>query len=478
MKRVLAFCVFCWSIPVVAQTVTRPLLNSGSEGWGESLYLYGITETDGKADLTVYRYNFGLQALDSIKTPLGKHKAEEYLRCWSDTIHGYLNIYRQKKNEDAVDIVRLTKKQQLLPEIHGVQTGRLNNRGMLGASPFFYGGRVYTLRVSNSKEGRQFFLDCLELKDAQQNFDYRMKWQYAFERKNVSRAFIINAEKRWVNLFAAVDSGPKKGQWVLTVNASNGELIRGSRISPKGEKNEFLFGACFADTVKRLTHVIGQKTGSAPGTIRIWYVSVDSTGTIGDRLEFALPANEPKRGAAKTSPDLTLDFERLRPTPSGLSAEADIYIRHKPAGCFNYCNTVKVDIELGPDGPTTGKTTIRSNRLIEDWLYLQDKQLINGRFCPDSTEGRSVAHHLLPFPVKIKFKPDNGRDHLLLQKTETAKGQISFGFLGAEKGKQKIIPISSIRKNLFPRLHAAGDTTYLLVSDLPAGGVEIRRGSW
>jgi hypothetical protein len=134
-------------------------------------------------------------------------------------------------------------------------------------------------------------------------FEYDYKWQFAFERKHIHRASVLATDTHQVIVYAHVFDGLKKGQWILSINANTGEIIRGTKLSAKGDQRHFLMSNFIIDKKTKSIDVIGSvydaasidfknKTSnftSQAKNHKLFLVTIDSLGDVIQRVEKVFP---------------------------------------------------------------------------------------------------------------------------------------------------------------------------------------------
>src|SRR5688500_157719 len=108
-------------------------MTSGSAcKYRNTIYSFGF-RTSGKINkLAVFSHDNKLNIKDSLMIDLEKENPLHFLPLYSDTLHGFLNIYLQKKENKKVTVIRITPQFTLLEKINNIDVARLNNVAMLG----------------------------------------------------------------------------------------------------------------------------------------------------------------------------------------------------------------------------------------------------------------------------------------------------------------------------------------------------------
>ncbi|MBL7930511.1 MAG: hypothetical protein JNL60_01330, partial [Bacteroidia bacterium] len=247
---------------VCSQEINLAIEKAGSCVFNKQLFVFGLQEQGAATHFRLYRSSSDLKILDSLNVKI-KGKSDSYLDLTYDTLHGYLNIYLQQKETKKVSIFRFNKKNELVVSVQEVEIARLNNTSLFSGETLLFKNVIYSVKTESDSSGKQFYVNKYELKSDAENFDYVFKWQFPFERKNVSSAHLFYANKHYVLLFVMVSEGPKTGQWVLKLHATTGQLVRATKLNDKNETNTYFFGNFFFDEVYKSIYLAGQKL-SAP----------------------------------------------------------------------------------------------------------------------------------------------------------------------------------------------------------------------
>jgi hypothetical protein len=457
------------------------------------LCTYGLLNQKQNADFLLYRQDFQLKIIDSIKIDLGREGAENYLQLSSDTLHDYLNIYLQKKDQKKVTILRFNTKNELVAKIENVEITRLNNTVIFGSEFLYFKTNAYSVKTVSDTSGKQFYLNKYDLKSETSNFDYELKWQFPFERKNVHSAHVFYANKYYVLLYVTVNSGAKAGQWILKINSKDGKLIKGSKLNDKGESDRYQFGDFYVDETYRSLHLIGQKFTEAQWSADdklsisnapfagIFHIELDSMGDVTNKNDFKVPIVDSKSGAKKTTSNYILRFSGLKKNPAGdFVFESDIF-KSSGAGCYMYANSTEFHIIPGEEKPVLEKNTIIPNPNIEQYYQTMDKLDMNGKLCVDSINQfeKALFYKPITFPIKKQFKLDSDKNpSWILTKSTIKKNSINYSFLSPVKKTYQITLIEELPKSsnsVFIRLSSA---SFLISSQTEEGKYVEKLYSW
>lgn len=463
---------------IKAQNLNLSLSAANSQLFNKTLFSYGIRQTTKENTFCIYKIDEALQLKDSLFLNLGKNKGETFLQCGSDTAHDFLNVYIQKKDANQITVLRFNKNFELLYKINDVDIARLNSISSFNNEVYHFEKDIYTLKTQKDSGGFQFYLNKHRLKSDSENFDYLLKWQFSFERKNIEWAHTFYADKNIVLLYVNIASGLKSGQWVLKIGAEGGQLIKGTRLNDKTEENVYTFGNFHYNLSTKTLLLVGQKFSekqfqskqnllSAIGAsfASVYALQIDSIGDVASRQDFKLPILEPKPVAKKTSTNHLLQFVKLKETNQNeYSIEMDLYKTADKINCYNYCNTFTNSIKFIEEKLQLEKKPINSNTYLENFVVSKDKLDRNGKFCIDSLNKLEQVFYKEPaFPVKLGYKPDSlSRPKWLLCKTKLNPASISYQVLQANKTNYELKILEEIPKNQQPSYHALSNSFFVL----------------
>ena len=461
-----------------SQSLNLPLTAANSQVFNKTLFTYGIRQNSKHTTFCIYKIDQAIKLKDSLIIELGKNKNETFLQCSSDTAHNFLNIYIQKKGANQITVLRFNKNFELLYKIADVDVARLNSISSFNNEMYYFDKDIYSLKTQKDTAGLQFYLNKQSLKSDSENFDYSAKWQFPFERKNIAWAHTFYADKSIVLLYVNIASGIKSGQWILKINAENGQLIKGTKLNDKTEENVYTFGNSHYNPSNKMLLLVGQKftekqfqskqnllaTRGASFAL-VYLVQVDSIGDVQSRQEIKLPILELKSVAKKTNTNYLLQFVKLKQiNQNEYTLEMDLYRTTDRISCYNYCNTFTNSIKFIEEKLQLEKKTLSSNTQLENFVVSKDKLDRNGKFCIDSLNKLEQVFYKEPaFHVKLGFKPDSlSRPKWLLLKTKLNPASISYQVLQANKTSYELKTLEEISKNQQPSYHALSDSMFVL----------------
>ncbi|MDP1802727.1 MAG: hypothetical protein Q8L81_15300 [Bacteroidota bacterium] len=486
--------LFCFLAPILfAQTKQFNLSKSNSQLFSGHLYSFGINSQKQNATCIIYKLDQQLKTLDSLTIDLGKIAPDNFLQLFSDTLHGFLNVYVQRKDKKLITILRLNKLFERVATIENVDVARLNSISNFESELFYYKNSVYTIKNQTDTGGKQFYLNKYELKSEVQNFEYEPKWQFPFERKNINSAHIFYADKNAVMLYVNVTGGLKFGQWILKVNANTGKLIRGTKLNDKGETTSYQYGTYLVDTAKRTTTVIGQRFTTAQldqkgnklaisnaQVVSIYIIDIDSAGEVLSKQDLKIPVNEPKTTSKKIISNYILRMDKLSKSPIGaLSFEGDIYKNTDNTLCYLYANTILYQLTPEDESLVLEKNFLGTNQMIEKYYFNTDKMDMNGKICIDSlSQFETFFYKSLNFPIKKQFKIVDNNPVWLLTRSDIKKNSINYTVLGLVNKIYQLTALDEILKSKSPSIITLTETQFVLSSQEEEGKFQLKLISW
>ena len=343
---------------IKGQVIKQNLLLANSALFHQSIYTYGFEQSKNNLQFKCYSYNYRLQPKDSVTFSLGKHTPSDFLEISVDTLHDVLNFYFQLANQkNLVTLLRLNDTLEKITSAENYDANHINSLTAFDDEKYAYKDDMYVIKTNSDSSGKQFYLVKYHIKTMDKPFEYDSKWQFAFERKHIHRASVVYADTGQVILYTHVSDGIKKGQWILRINANNGEIIKGTKLSAKGDTRHFLLSNLIIDKKNKSINVIGNiynaneidfKNNASNFTNQIknhklFLVTIDSLGDVINRTEKLLPLpivvkslNVPQSYHVKIR-----EFKKLN--DSNFDVWMDIYTQSKPL-TFCYYSSWHLDI--------------------------------------------------------------------------------------------------------------------------------------
>ncbi len=292
---------------VNAQSIKQNLLSANALKYQQKIYVYGYEQNKTELIFKCFSYTKSLQLKDSINYKLGKHTPADYVDVSVDSLHEVLNFYFQLANQkNVLSLLRCDSTLHKICSAENFDANRVNALSIFDDEKYYYKNSLYIIRsVDSDTAGNQFYLTKTTIKTIAKPFEYDYNWQFAFERKYIHRATIIYADTTEVVVFANVSGGIKKGQWILRISASKGNLIKGTKLNPKSDTRHFLYSNIIYNKQTKSIDVIGSiydatmidftaKTFNFTNQAKahkLFLITIDSTGIVEQRVEkpLALP---------------------------------------------------------------------------------------------------------------------------------------------------------------------------------------------
>lgn len=449
----------------------------------------------------IYKVNFQLGKADSLIIEMGKNTSADFLQITSDTLHGFLNIYVQKKENmpagkagKLVNVFRINKFFKQTAAVEDIDVARLNSISAFETGIFYNGKDVYTIKSVSDTSGKQFYLNKYKLKSDLTNFEYENKWQFPFERKNINSARIVFADTLIVLLYVNVISGNKRGEWILKINTRSGLFLKGTKINDTGDNSFYSYGKMLYDTSLKLIYVQGQKFSEKELNqsenkinlcnkphLTIYLASIDSAGHMLTKEEFKIPVTEAKGTVNKTPVNYLIRTNKMSKSKEGdFLVETDVFKSHNNELCYSYCNSNNLKL-LNADGKLTlEKTAINTNPLVEKYYLSTDKLDMNGKLCIDSLlDFEKLFYNSLTFNVKGSFKLDDLNNPLwLLKKTDSKKNIQNYSFLIPVKKIYQIVPVLEINKAEEPALTDLDKKRFIISKQTLTDRFQLQLFNW
>jgi hypothetical protein len=470
------------------------ITNGNTQAFNKQIYVYGLISKNQSAFFCIYKINAQLKTLDSLVFDLGKQSIGSYLQTYSDTLHGYLNVYLQKKEKKLVTIFRFNKKFERVATIENVNVARLNNASGFDHELFYFKNHIYTIKIQSDSGGKQFYLNKYALKSDTTNFDYQFVWQFPFERKNIHSAHIFFANKEYVLVYVGVLNGIKKGQWILKINALSGNLIRGIKLNDKYDLASYQFGNILMDSISKSIHVVGQKFTEAQFNQQenklaisntpfasIYLINIDSTGEVMAKNEFKIPIIEQKTVGKKVSRGFILRINSLiKEKEDKLIFDADIFSCNDNSLVYFYSNTARYIIIPIDEKLVLEKNAVTINPLIEKFYVTPDKLDMNGKLQIDTlNQFEKLFYKPLNFPVKQDFKVGTDNNPLwVLRKSNSKKNSINYSFLRLEKKIYQLSVIEDFLMNTRPQFTKLSNDVFILSNQVSNEKYQVKLFTW
>ena len=477
----------------IAQTQQFNLSKGNCQLYNGYFYTFGISTQKQNSQFIIYKLDQKLKTLDSSKIDIGKTTLDNFLQVSSDTLHGFLNVYVQRKDKKIVTIFRFNRLFERIATIENVDIARLNSISNFENELYYCKNDVFTIKNQTDTSGKQFYLNKFSLRSELKNFEYEFKWQFPFERKNINSAHIFYADSNAAYLYVNVTSGLKFGQWILKINAKNGKLIRGTKLNDKGETTSYQYGSFLIDTAKKTLSLIGQRFTIAQFDqkanklaisnspfVSVYLIEIDSAGDVLSKQDFKLPINEPKTASKKVISNYILKINYLNKNKEGsYSFEGDSYKNTDNTLCYLYTNTTLYNLINEDETLTLEKNSMGSNLMIEKYYFNTDKMDMNGKLCIDSlSQFETFFYKNLNFPIKKQFKLSDSNPQWLLTRSDLKKNNINYTVLSPVNKIYQLTKADEILKSKDPAIITFSKTQFLLISQEEESKFQLKLIAW
>jgi hypothetical protein len=431
------------------QSVKRNLLVPNALTFHHTIYTYGYEQNKANLVFKCYAYNYELKLQDSVLYDLGKHTTADYLEISVDTLHDVLNFYFQLANQkNMVSLLRVNDTLAKMASAENYDANHINSLTVFDDEKYAYQDEMYIIRANTDSAGKQFYLSKYHVKDMTKPFEYDYQWQFAFEREYIHRASVIYADTNQVIVSAYVFDGIKKGQWILRINSSNGQIIKGTKLSSKGDSRHFLMSNVIVSNKGKNIDVIGsiydanmidfknktQNFTNQSKAHKLFLVCMDSVGDVITRAEkaFPLPIQTKSVEGLKSFHVKVREFKKLK--DNNFDVWLDIYEQSKP---LQLCYYSSWHVDIVPDDV--------------DYTFTPSKFFVSTTAIPGyisfekgDTYGKFILNDMSDYD-KFKYqKPQNpfiiltdiddiGNSYYLLKKTTLMTATKSYNYINMGK---------------------------------------------
>ncbi len=442
----------------------------------QNLYAFGFKSNT----FLIYKLKPNLQVLDSFAYSLEKAKPSDYLRVDCDTLHDHLNFYLQKKDKQNATLIRLDQKFKLINEFKNVEITKLDPLAMFDHQKFVYKKFIYAVKTAFDTSGKQYYLSKYELQNsAEKPFDYKFKWQFNFEKKHIKNVNVFYADSAKVLAYVHINEGERKGQWVLKINAKDGLIIKGKKISSNTTMN-YRFGNHFVDTMGKNIFVLGQLTNGetlSSATPTLFILQFDSMLSLNSQklIVQRIPGN-PK---VKAGPGFIFQVSNVKKTsPQNYEYQIDFY-RNNTID-FKYSNSVTQAFSYDEESISTDPFVIKEYPEVENYYFTNDKKDLNGKLFADTSRSADRLFYQQPvFKVKQAYKVNSdGFPIWVLKKTDAKAGAVNYSVLKPGLKVYEVKTISTNPKEEEPGMLFFGKETYILFYIKGGNILHLENGSW
>ncbi|HQQ95237.1 MAG TPA: hypothetical protein PLQ93_11825, partial [Bacteroidia bacterium] len=263
-----------------AQNVELNLGAANMNQFRGKLYCYGSSAGQTSSYFKIYQLDQDLRVLDSTGFRWPEGFGTDLIPAWSDTLHGFLNIYVPEGRTQRVSLYRFNARFELQKEVHNLEVTKINPISGFENKLFYDRDMVYAIQTQKDSSGQGFYLNKYQLKKEYIGFEYDFVWQFPFERRNIRSAEVIFANPEQLMVFVHVFAGSKKGQWILKINARTGRLIRGTRLGDKDSEDTYMYGAVNFEKQSKSLMLIGHKYNPSQYTYTSGKLMAPATASV------------------------------------------------------------------------------------------------------------------------------------------------------------------------------------------------------
>jgi hypothetical protein len=439
------------------QAIKQNLLLANALTFHHNIYTYGYEQTKANLVFKCYAYNYQLKLQDSVLYNLGKHTTADYLEISVDTLHNVLNFYFQLANQkNLVSLLRVNDTLAKMASAENYDANHINSLTAFDDEKYAYKEDMYIIRTNTDSAGKQFYLSKYHVKDMTKPFEYDYKWQYAFERKFIHRASVVYSDSNQVIVYAHVFDGLKKGQWILRINANTGEIIKGTKLTAKGDARYFLMSNVIVSNKGKNIDVIGsiydaamidfkakiQNFTNQSKAHKLFLVCIDSVGDVLTRAEkqFPLPIQTKSVEGLKSFHVKVREFKKLK--DNNFDVWLDIYEQSKP---LQFCYYSSWHIDIAPDDVDFAFTPSKfliSTAAIPGYISFEKGDTYGKFILNDISEYDKFKYQkpLNPFVITTGID-DLGNSTFLLKKTTLMTATKSYNYItmGKKALENKVI---------------------------------------
>ncbi|MES2131574.1 MAG: hypothetical protein V4506_04435 [Bacteroidota bacterium] len=448
------------SAQLYSQSVKRNLLSAGSCFYKQHIYAFGYEQRKESLVFKCFSYSANLQLKDSTEFSLGKHTSTDYLEISSDTIHNVLNFYFQLANQkNRVTLLRLDTTLKTICAVSDYDANHINSLTAFDDESYSSGKDLYLIKTNSDSATKQFYLSKYSVKAMDKPFEYDFKWQYAFERQYIHRATVVYADSNDVILYAHVNDGIKKGQWILRINAKTGTIKKGTKLSAKGDTRNFMYSKSLYNPTDKSIDVIGSiypagmidfknhtadfKTLSAAH--QLFILQIDSAGEAVLRIEKPLPIILPAKPGVATLPLHFKVREFTKQADKSYNVIADLYEQTQPnIMCYSTSWNLSV-IPKEEDYMIKAAPINSATKVIPDFISFTKGDTYGKIYLKDMGDYDKFKYTNPLNPVVVKTATDNtGNLFYVLKKTNILNGKKVFNYVfSGKKGLENKVLLST-----------------------------------
>jgi len=356
------FFTFCLFIKGGAQEINGKLQRAQCIVFRNNIFVSGYEEGEKGLELKICAYNDKLEKINEVTKPLGKHKAAEYYPPNYDTTHGMLSVVAQKaNNEKTALLLRYNANLKPMASADNAEITRINSFAVFDNEKLYYKNHLYLVREAKDSAGR-FYFYRYDLRDSSALFNYNFKWQFNFDQHLYHRIHPVFATDDHIYLYVICLDGDRKGQWILTLNTEDGNLIKAIKLNKNDNEiclvSRFEVYGSNADMaiagVKYPAANVDLKNGrfsinyQAAKRLNTFFCQVDSSGEVKTQLDNFLPVpNELLK--EKELKEFLLRCNTLEKTDAGFNLEYECLYKGKD-GIYRTFGFLLTNLVQTPEG--------------------------------------------------------------------------------------------------------------------------------
>lgn len=445
-KGHIIFLFLCVTSLTKAQSFKRNLLSPNSISYKQTIYVYGYEMEKSNLKFRCFALTNNLELKDSTEFNLGKHTPADFVEISADTLHNVLNFYFQQANQkNVVTLLRLNDTLSKVCSTENYDANHINSLSAFDDEKYYYSNNLYLIKnINTDTAGKQFYLSKYQIQSMNRPFEYDFKWQFAFDRQYIHRASVLHADSLLVLVYAHVNDGTKKGQWILRINAATGELIKGTKLNGKIDQRHYLVSNFIYDkktgNIDLIGSIYGQEmidfTKKASNFINLskrntlFFISINNAGEIKTKTEklIALPL-QTNTGKSLISYHLKIrEFKKVNNTDYGLWA--DLYELANPTTLSYYSSWYMTITPDDVDYAITPDKFFVSTKALPKLINPSDADTYGKFIMKDMSEYDKFKYKPLLNSVVIKTGIDDLQNsYYILKKTEIIKATKTYYYV-------------------------------------------------
>ncbi|MFL5752958.1 MAG: hypothetical protein ACJ76F_06090 [Bacteroidia bacterium] len=305
MNRFFYSLLFLVGSTAFAQEVKEDLVNAAMTRFSGNVYVYGYKSEGKDLYFKVSRFSEELQRIKDTSILLGAAEPKDFHPIGLDTMHAFLSFnFQRVDNDKFLKVIRLNKNLKKIAVIPEAEVTRVNTFAAFDDEKLFVNNDLYIIRTSSKDSSYKLYLHKFHLTDPTKIYEYKMEWQFNFERNRYKRCHVIMVNERYVYVYANVLSGPKTGQWILLIDVENGEMIHAEMLNEGMNDFYFLYSGYYYNAATGDLVICGAKVPKAGNeletgkfdlavsklkTVNTFICRLDSNGFVKERKDNFIP---------------------------------------------------------------------------------------------------------------------------------------------------------------------------------------------